>query len=193
MVNSNYNMDDGSYQESRERKNSKEIEIKGKWNRDAIEKLKDSDWEPKRCESSRLILPSEYFQHHMQIKLINSIYLNTLMEHNNIVRKYIENKLKGYQKQDIEKDRTDDGIISIDSVIEILVISRLKCFYCKENVHLLYESVRDKNQWTLDRIDNNKGHIRTNVVVSCLECNLERRCQNAEKFKFTKQLKIKKL
>jgi hypothetical protein len=50
--------------------------------------------------------------------------------------------------------------------------------------------VREMQQWTLDRIDNDKGHFSDNVEISCLECNLKRKKQNSEKFLFTKQIKI---
>ena len=47
-------------------------------------------------------------------------------------------------------------------------------------------------QWTLDRLDNNKGHCFENVVICCLKCNLKRRTTDDEKFKFTKQMRIVK-
>ena len=53
--------------------------------------------------------------------------------------------------------------------------------------------MRDKHQWTLDRIDNSIGHNKENVVISCLECNLKRRTTEIDRFTFTKQLKITKL
>ena len=49
---------------------------------------------------------------------------------------------------------------------------------------------REKEQWTLDRIDNNIGHTKDNVVISCLSCNIKRGVMDDAKFKFTKQLKI---
>ncbi len=57
----------------------------------------------------------------------------------------------------------------------------------------MYDSVREKKQWTLDRINNDLGHHNDNTVVCCLECNLKKGTMNDEKFKFTKQLRIKKL
>ena len=53
-----------------------------------------------------------------------------------------------------------------------------------------YNNYRDKQQWTLDRIDNDLGHNNENVKIACLECNLKRRRINMEKFLFTKQLNI---
>ena len=55
---------------------------------------------------------------------------------------------------------------------------------------LLYENNREQKQWTLDRLDNSCGHTKDNVVISCLKCNLERRCLNDEKFLFTKQMRL---
>ena len=45
-------------------------------------------------------------------------------------------------------------------------------------------------QWSLDRIDNNIGHNRGNLVVACLECNLKRRRTNKDAFMFTKNMVI---
>ena len=41
---------------------------------------------------------------------------------------------------------------------------KLKCFYCKCNLSLLYQDVRQNDQWTLDRIDNTLGHNYNNIV-----------------------------
>ena len=84
-------------------------------------------------------------------------------------------------------------MITLDEIIEKLVISKLLCFYCKDNVKVLFVMVRDNKQWSLDRIDNNICHSNDNTVICCLKCNLERRVQNANNFKFTKQLRIKKV
>ena len=73
-----------------------------------------------------------------------------------------------------------------------MVESKMKCFYCRCNMYLIYENVRQMNQWTLDRIDNHIGHNKNNLVISCLECNLKRRNTDKDKFLFTKRLNIKK-
>ena len=49
---------------------------------------------------------------------------------------------------------------------------------------------RENYQWTLDRIDNDQGHNIDNILISCLECNLKRRCRSKDKFLMGKQLKI---
>ena len=62
-------------------------------------------------------------------------------------------------KRDKKKGRQND--LSVDFV-EGLIASG--CAYCGDT-HL---------QMTLDRIDNALGHLRTNVVPSCIRCNLLR-------------------
>ena len=51
---------------------------------------------------------------------------------------------------------------------------------------------REMKQWSVDRIDNNKGHNSDNFHIACLKCNLTRRRQNDDKFLYTKQLHIVK-
>jgi hypothetical protein len=57
-------------------------------------------------------------------------------------------------------------------------------------MNVLYDISRENKQWSVDRIDNNKGHIFDNFHLACLECNLKRRCKTDDKFLFTKQLNI---
>jgi hypothetical protein len=47
---------------------------------------------------------------------------------------------------------------------------------------ILYDMSRESRQWTVDRIDNDKGHNMDNYHLACLECNLKRRRTNDEKF-----------
>ena len=53
---------------------------------------------------------------------------------------------------------------SID-IIEKLVSSRLRCFYCREKMKILYKNVRDSLQWTLDRKNNNQDHSNENTII----------------------------
>jgi hypothetical protein len=102
-------------------------------------------------------------------------------------------KAQSYKTQDLEKGKYDESrFICVDDIIRKLVDSGLACFYCKNPVHVLYEYVRDPRQWTLERLDNSIGHTLENVVISCLSCNLRRRCMNYEKYIFTKQMQVVK-
>ena len=80
--------------------------------------------------------------------------------------------------------------ISLDQTIELLLISKLKCFYCNDKCELLYKSIFAKKQWTLDRIHNNQGHNHDNVVICCLDCNVKRGNMDSDRFKRGKEIKI---
>ena len=108
-----------------------------------------------------------------------------------LVKQLIHSKWYGYRAQDIEKDLfcIDQFINEID-MVDLLIDSRLLCFYCRKEMQLLYEHVRETLQWSIERIDNKKGHDRGNVVIACLGCNLRRKTMYYERFRMTKQLHI---
>jgi hypothetical protein len=66
----------------------------------------------------------------------------------------------------------------------------MECYYCRKKVKILYEYVREEDQWTLERIDNKRGHNNDNVEIACLSCNLRRRTMYHERYVFTKQMNI---
>jgi len=105
----------------------------------------------------------------------------------------ISQKIYNYKMQDIEK-----GVFSPDRFVHTeFVIDKLKktpvCFYCQGAVFFFYEYVREPKQWTLERIDNSRGHNCDNVEIACLTCNLRRRTMHYERFLFTKQVKFTKV
>ena len=130
-----------------------------------------------------------------EIKYVNMLFCNQEFTHSKKLKHEIKKKINGYKSQDIKKERHDaDKLISFDETIELLVTSKLKCHYCSKCVQLLYDNVRDKDQWTLERIDNSIGHFKENLVISCLECNLKRRCIDTNRFKYSKSFNnIKKI
>jgi len=93
-------------------------------------------------------------------------------------------KRHSYKYQDEKKGIYDqEKFVQLKDILAALKDSRLKCYYCGEPVNLLYDNVREREQWTLDRINNAYGHNRDNIVVSCLECNLHRRSMYHGRFK----------
>ena len=124
-------------------------------------------------------------------KFLNMLYLNQSFKNDIIIKKQLKSKLNGYKSQDKKKKRYNpEKYITYDELIEKLVISKMICYYCREKCCLVSEKKRDMTQWTLDRINNDIGHYNENVVISCLNCNLQKRRRSDEHFKFAKQMKI---
>ena len=124
------------------------------------------------------------------IQIINQLCLGQPFKGSNCARKKIHKKLNSYKQQDLKKNKHSELFIVEDELLDKLVVSRLKCYYCKQSVLILYEKKRENMQWTLDRLDNSIGHTKDNVVICCLKCNLERRCIDDGKFLFTKQMRL---
>jgi hypothetical protein len=165
----------------------KSIEIKGKRNIDGIQKIKN----PKRLESLKWNYEDEYFTHPKQVSIINQLYLDQEINYKNEMKREIQKKINGYKYQDIDKKILNNNkLISLDQTFEKLVESKLKCFYCKEKCFFIFKDKLDKKQWTLDRIDNEKGHNYDNIVISCLDCNVKRGEMNFDRFKKGKDIKI---
>jgi len=117
-------------------------------------------------------------------------------EYKNICKCIIQQlnqKINGYKSQDIAKNLLDlEKIVDLETVLQLLLQCNLECFYCKNKVKVLYEHVREPSQWTLDRIDNDYGHNKGNLEIACLSCNVRRRTMYADRYVFTKQLKLVK-
>jgi len=110
------------------------------------------------------------------------------------IKRNVEKKINSYKQQDLQKGRfSQEQFITYIELLGKLKECQLQCHYCNETTHLYYDIVREIRQWTLDRIDNDLGHNRDNVVISCLACNLKRRKTNQGAFLFTKQLNVVKM
>lgn len=127
-----------------------------------------------------------------QIYYIDNIYNDVSFEseiHNELKKKY-----NSYKQQDKLKHRFNPELhITYKEMIDKLYHSRLKCYYCQCELCIIYDKKKINNQWSLERFNNNLGHYNDNTCISCLKCNLQRRTDNHEYFKFSKQLKINRI
>lgn len=112
-----------------------------------------------------------------------------------IAVRLLSDKLRGYRTQDMSKSLySESEFIPMRTLLELMLRCGMICFYCKEPVKMIYEEVRDPKQWTLERIDNTRGHNSNNVEIACLTCNLRRRTMYHERYVLTKQMcQIQKL
>lgn len=106
-----------------------------------------------------------------------------------LVAQQIRTKISGYLAQDKEKGLHDpEKFVVFQDVVRLFESAQMCCYYCKKGVLVYYEFVREPKQWTLERLDNSQGHNSDNVVLSCLRCNLRRRCMNSERYVKTKEM-----
>ena len=161
----------------------KKISITGKHNINLINGNKDNEFRNVATYVEPLISD--------QLSLVNKYFMNIVDENTPHLRGEITRKINGYKSQDVKKKIYDDKkLVNIDNVLEKLVACKLKCYYCRNQVKVLFTKVRDDEQWTLDRIDNDICHSNSNTVICCLKCNLQRRVKSSSDFIFTKQLNV---
>jgi 5-methylcytosine-specific restriction endonuclease McrA len=172
----------------------KSISITGKRNTDKISSLENPDIVHERNSIKKLSkdILLFYENHEEQVSIINKLYMDvTPLENREIFIKEIEKKISGYKRQDIEKELYNkDKFIDMEQVLSELMACKLKCHYCNTKCYILYNEVLSKTQWTVDRIDNNYGHNKGNIVIACLNCNLRRGTMDSDRFKLGKQLKF---
>lgn len=168
--------------------NDKKINIIGTTTRYHMKKLiKVNETNIKKCNSIG------HVNYETQLIIIKNIK-NEVKNETPFIEKArldIGKKLSSYKQQDLLKNRYEKELfIKYTDLVSMLHENQLKCHYCSSDIYIIYDIKRDLKQWTLDRIDNNKGHNLNNVVISCLECNLKRRNTNKNAFMFTKNLII---
>jgi len=148
----------------------------------------------KRVAAENWTFSQENYLHENQVLIIKKIKENNYIHIDEITKiaiQEINKKIYGYKQQDIIKKLLDETqFINLNSIIDKMNECELKCYYCNDKMNVLYDISREMKQWSVDRIDNDKGHNLNNYFLACLECNLKRRRRNDEKFLFTKQLKL---
>jgi hypothetical protein len=177
----------------------KNITILGTNNRYLIKRANRVKNEVKKREimNKYNILP-QFLDFNKQIEMIKDIYLKRNeyinIREKSIIIQELDKKIKCYKQQDIIKKLYNElELVTTQTIFKKLVDCNMLCFYCNCQVYVLYENVRELNQWTVDRIDNSLGHNNNNFVISCLNCNIKRRNLNSDKFLFTKQLNLVKI
>lgn len=149
-----------------------------------------------RASLASTTIPDELFAQPAQFTIATQLYSDISFTGKDEISKQLQRKLNSYEQQDKEKGRTpssaEEHFVSYVELLEMLVLSHMKCYYCKDTIKIAYKEVRDMKQWTLDRIDNSEIHHTKNCRVACLGCNLQKRRRGDGDFLFTKQLRVGK-
>jgi hypothetical protein len=148
----------------------------------------------KKVETNTWDLNEDELSFQTQLQVLKDIHNSSFNKLSCLIVSHIKTKMSSYKHQDVLKNIfLESDFVTFDYVVDLLNKCELKCHYCSCEMYLLYEFVREMKQWSLDRIDNDIGHNKNNLVVSCLECNLKRRRTNKDAFFITKNLTITKL
>jgi len=175
----------------------KAINITGKHNIDKINEIGNESYQAIRKHMIKF--DETEYNNARQLALLREIFnddtdMNILDDIKSLLKSELIHKIQGYKGQDLKKEIHDTKtLITLEDVLFKLCESNLSCFYCSKPILVLYKNVREPLQWTLDRLDNDLSHTRENTCIACLKCNLQRRLMNADKFTFTKKLKINKV
>ncbi|KAJ7387316.1 hypothetical protein OS493_004300 [Desmophyllum pertusum] len=88
------------------------------------------------------------------------------------IRKNIQKKLVSYKHQDRDKGREGFNL-KVDYVLQLSEEQKNRCAAC--NIEMLWNyEPKDTQQFSVDSLDNSKGHCKGNVRLTCLECNRKR-------------------
>jgi len=92
------------------------------------------------------------------------------------VSQKICNKLATLKSIDTQKQRGFD--LTIEQVVEMLKECQNRCSYCDTTVKIIGYESHDRDQFTVDRIDDSVGHKYGNCVIACFNCN-NRKCNTS--------------
>ena len=87
-----------------------------------------------------------------------------------LARKNIGRKLQAYKRVDVARGLKNNLRMKD---VETMKAHGNRCAACNIELLWCYEP-KDTRQFSIDRIDNAKGHMRDNVRLTCLECNRKR-------------------
>lgn len=152
----------------------------------------------KRVIMNKYNISPVFLNYDIQLQLIKEIHNKLSQDINihekNLLTQEVERKISSYKQQDLLKNKyNESSFIDLECILKKIIETDMQCFYCNNQVVVLYEIVRELTQWSVDRINNDEGHNKDNFVIACLNCNIKRRTTNSKKFLFTKQLNLVKV
>jgi hypothetical protein len=108
--------------------------------------------------------------------------ISTEIENHKNLSLSIRAKLSSYKCSDVQKKRDCTNYITVQDVLKL---KKDSCIFC--NCILLYKNYTKFNpqQYSIDRLDSELGHVRENCQIICLHCNISKsRKTNAEYYEY---------
>jgi hypothetical protein len=101
----------------------------------------------------------------------------------NSLQKVIRRKLVAYKLSDLRKCRKVDNFATVSYIEKKLRKCNNKCHYCDCDLKLFDYEPGCLTQFTIDRTNNKKGHVKGNIVICCLHCNIKKNTIPYKEFK----------
>jgi len=96
------------------------------------------------------------------------------------LRVKILDKINSHKSYDKSRNIFDEeNFIDFEEVFLQICKQEGRCKYCRITVKFLNYQPYQQNQFSIDRIDSTRGHVKNNVHISCLKCN----CKKGKKTK----------
>lgn len=141
-------------------------------------------------EKAKLVLKKRYCYHHTKFEPIlnfefkNGKYLTFCKDAYNYQKDYRKNYCRGSNIDTIIKSKIKccvtfdkltfntkpDDYITLE-YIKSMVENEKICKYCGISMNFINFERYDQHQFTINRLNNDLGHIRSNVEICCLNCN----------------------
>ena len=117
---------------------NKQINITGKRNTDKILNLK----EPKRNDFT---LDEGFLDFNKQLEVLRLLYFDDKFDDMEQILKVLEKNVRDTSIKTFNKNKYDeDQFITLETMIELLLTSKLRCKYCCQHVLLFYDKVGEK-------------------------------------------------
>ncbi len=89
------------------------------------------------------------------------------------LRKVIQRKLVAHKRQDQGKGFLTPFNLTVDHILLLKEAQGNRCAACNIELLWVYQP-KDTQQFSVDRLENTRGHTCDNVRLTCLECNRKR-------------------
>lgn len=80
-------------------------------------------------------------------------------------------KLAGHRRYDLTHHHSGGTFVSLRQVLDLHSKQRGECSYCRTYMKMRWNEPGDKRQLSINRLDNDRGHIEGNCELTCWGCN----------------------
>jgi len=162
----------GNCFESRKKFNEKNKEKAKEYRKANKDKIKD--YKADYYEANKDKIKAHNEANKDKIKDYRKEYYEKIKKENPLLYK-LKRMICNSIKYDIQNDMYNEtNYVDMEHLFKLMEIQSGCCVYCGLEM-LVDDFTQSKDGVSIQRIDNSKGHIKTNCIMSCLNCNITRK------------------